>query len=82
MVVIWLALYNVKHFLFFPAPGDFLHLQRTLTFSPVDSELTATVTVQDDVIVEDEEEFLVVVAAAPGERGVMAPQNTWQLEAS
>ena len=28
------------------------------------------------MIVESEEEFLVVVAAAPGERGVMTPQNT------
>ena len=58
------------------APGDFVFLSRTLTFSPLDSELTVAVTVQDDAVVEGEEEFFVVVAAAPGERGVMIPQNS------
>ena len=58
------------------APGDFVFLRRTLTFSPLDSELTVAVTVQDDAVVEGEEEFFVVVAAAPGERGVMIPQNS------
>ena len=57
------------------APGDFVSMRRTLTFSPSDSELTVAVTVQDDTVVEGDEDFFVVIAAAPGERGVMIPQN-------